>query len=201
MVHTIEVLAITPAFQCQMKSFTVTPYWACPYDTFQPVLWDINSLSTIPVYEHVISVDADTFTYSQPINTEILSCPTLYYFLQQETSPGVWTDYAGPLVSFDPVTREVFVSTTIADVGLDLQTLNFRLAVASVDTLSVAVSPAYWDFSVNFVHPCNYAVFSEHAGVSSPIVAEVEDAPHPSPIFEIAPDFPYDLQGTFDCGP
>ena len=75
------------------------------------------------------------------------------------------------------------------------------MAVASVDTLSVALAPAYWDLFVNFVHPCHFAVFSDHIGVTSPIVAEVEEAPHPTPIYEIAPDFPYDLEGLYDCGP
>ena len=70
-----------------------------------------------------------------------------------------------------------------------------------MDDLSIAVTPAYWDLFVTFVHPCNYAIFNEHAGVTSPIVAEVEDPPHPSPVYEISPDFPYDLQGLFDCGP
>ena len=44
-------------------------------------------------------------------------------------------------------------------------------------------------------------MFSDHFGVYSPIIAEVENAPHPAPIFELAFDFPYTVAGNVDCGP
>ena len=73
--------------------------------------------------------------------------------------------------------------------------------MASVSDLNLASSPVFWDFYVNLIHPCRFAIFSDNGGVTSPIVASIKDTPHPSPIYEIINDFPYDLEITYDCGP
>ena len=93
------------------------------------------------------------------------------------------------------------VTSTASDFGLDQQTFHFRVGVASVSDLNLASSPVFWDFYVNMIHPCRLAIFSDNGGVTSPIIASIKNAPHPSPIYKIINYFPYDLDNTYDCGP
>lgn len=77
---------------------------------------------------------------------------------------------------------------------------HFRVAVASVADLSTAATPGYWDVEVKMIHPCHEAYFLDNTGVTTPIVAVVSTAPHPSPFLEIVSNFPYNYQGAYDCG-
>ena len=79
--------------------------------------------------------------------------------------------------------------------------MQFRVGAASTATLAETLSPMIVTLSVKFVSPCYGAVLQENGGVTTPLVMTVAPAPYPSPLIEPITDFPYDLQGTVDCGP
>lgn len=134
-------------------------------------------------------------------NTFTASC-TLSTTLQEETSAGVWADYSGPIATLDTGTQQVTITTTAADYGLDQTTMHFRVVIKSVALLSDANFPLLLDIYVKFVHPCYSAAFSDNGGVSaSTIENTVFNAPHPSPLDVPVTAFPYDIQGSVDCGP
>ena len=93
------------------------------------------------------------------------------------------------------------MKSSVSDFNLDQEILHFRLGVASISNLSLAISPVFWDIFVKMVHPCWTAVFYDNGGITSPIVAPIKNMPHPSPIHELISPFPHNLEATYDCGP
>ena len=78
--------------------------------------------------------------------------------------------------------------------------MHFRVVIVSV-TLSLASNPLIMDIYVKFVHPCHTAIFSDNGGVSATTIENIAySAPHPAPITQAVTNFPYDIQGTVDCG-
>ena len=157
---------------------------SCAQDVLTAANWISTSTQTIASYDHVIGYTTDVHTYSPTvINTYQTYCSTIYYFVQEETSSGVWTDYTGALVTHDSSAQTLTVtSSAVSDLSLDQQTMHFRVAAASTATLSLADNPLILDVTVRFVHPCYSAVFSDNGGVPTPIINTAYSAPHPSPI-------------------
>lgn len=93
------------------------------------------------------------------------------------------------------------ITTTAADFSLDQTTLHIRVVIKSVALFSDANNPLVLDLYVKFVHPCYAAAFSDNGGVSATTIENVVfNAPHPAPLSIAVADFPYNLQGTVDCG-
>ena len=75
-----------------------------------------------------------------------------------------------------------------------------RLSVASVADLSVASSPLHIDFTVKFIHPCWYAVFSDNGGLHSPLDSAITNGPSDSATINPFPfSFPALTGSIFDC--
>ena len=106
-------------------------------------------------------MDSNTYGYSTVVNSMSI-CTQQYYFVEEETSTGVWSSYSGSIVTLDDVAETLTIASSTGDFGLDQQTLHFRVAVASVATLSDALNPVYWDVYVNMVHPCRNTVFLDN---------------------------------------
>ena len=99
------------------KDFIVIPQ-SCESDTFTPVLWASTGTDSIAVYDHVISEDIENHSYGSITNSNSL-CPQQYFFIQEEISSGVWSDYSGSLVTLDEMARIVTITSSASDLSLD----------------------------------------------------------------------------------
>ena len=103
--HTVQVLAKSKTgLQCKSRAFNVKPIWLCPDDQFDPVIWDSSGTSTIQAYDHIINEVVDFHTYEPIVHSEP-TCVDKFFFIQQETSSGVFSDYLGSIIQHDSTNR------------------------------------------------------------------------------------------------
>ena len=99
------------------KDFTVS-LLGCEYDTFTQVLWDSTGTAQIIAYDHIINEDTNIHGFSTIVNSMSI-CTQQYYFIEEETSTGVWTSYSGSLVTLDEMAETLTIASSTSDFGLD----------------------------------------------------------------------------------